>query len=115
MSRSEKIGDLFRDEIAIILQKKMRDPRLARMISVNEVKVARDLSYADVFVSSIETKDDQQKRQLIDAITNASGFIRTTLSSRHRLRKTPRLRFHYDDTYERAARLESLLSESSQI
>ncbi len=115
MSRSEKIGDLFRDEIANIIQKKLRDPRLAKIISVNEVTVAKDLAYADVYVSSFETQSKDQKHELILSLNGASGFIRTMLSRTHKIRSTPKLRFHYDDTYERVARLESLLAESSQI
>jgi len=115
MSRSEKIGDLFRDEIASIIQKKLRDPRLVKIISVNEVSVARDLAYADVYVSSFETQSEDQKQELILSLNGASGFIRTMLSKTHKIRITPKLRFHYDDTYERVSRLESLLDESSQI
>ena len=65
MSRAEKIGDLFRDEIAAIIQKKLRDPRLAKIISVNEVSVAKDLAYADVYVSSFETQSEEEKQELI--------------------------------------------------
>ena len=115
MSRSEKIADLFRDEIASIIQKKLRDPRLVKIISVNEVSVARDLAYADVYVSSFETQSEDQKRELILSLNGASGFVRTMLSRTHKIRSTPKLRFHYDDTYERVARLESLLAESPNI
>ena len=115
MSRSKKIGDLFRDEIATIIQKKLRDPRLAKIISVNEVSVAKDLAYAEVYVSSFETQSEDQKRELILSLNGASGFIRTMLSRTHKIRSTPKLRFRYDDTYERVARLESLLAEASQI
>ena len=115
MSRSEKIGDLFRDEIANIIQKKLRDPRLVKIISVNEVNVARDLAYADVYVSSFETQSEDQKQELILSLNGASGFIRTMLSKTHKIRSTPKLRFHYDDTHERVARLESLLAEPSRI
>ena len=114
MSRSEKIGDLFRDEIATIIQKKVRDPRLTKIISVNEVSVSKDLAYADVYVSSFETQSEDQKKELIFSLSGASGVIRTMLSRTHKIRNTPKLRFHYDDTYERVARLESLLAESSQ-
>ena len=114
MSRSEKIGDLFRDEIAKIIQKKVRDPRLIKLMSVNEVKVAKDLSFADVYVSSFETQSKDQKEELVLSLNGASGFIRTMLSKTHKIRSTPKLRFHYDDTYERVERLESLLAESTQ-
>ena len=112
MSRSEKIGDLFRDEIAAIIQKSLRDPRLTKMISVNAVKVSKDIAYADVYVSIFETQDKDQKEEFMRILNGASGFIRTKLSKIHQIRSTPRLRFHYDDTYERALRLESLISES---
>ena len=115
MSRLEKIGDLFRDEIATIIQKKLRDPRLAKIISVNEVRVAKDLAFADVYVSSFEMQNEDQKQDLIFSLNGASGFIRTMLSKTHKIRSTPKLRFHYDDTRERVARLESLLAESSQM
>ncbi len=115
MSRAEKIGDLFRDEIAVIIQKKLRDPRLVKIISVNEVSVAKDLAYADVYISSFETQSEDQKQELILSLNGASGFIRTMLSKTHRIRNTPKLRFHYDDTYDRVARLESLLAESSRM
>ena len=105
---------MFRDEIATIIQKKLRDPRFAKIISVNEVSVAKDLAYADVYVSSFETQNEDQKQDLIHSLNGASGFIRTMLSKTHKIRSTPKLRFHYDDTYERVARLESLLAESSQ-
>ena len=84
MSRSEKIGDLFRDEIATIIQKKLRDPRLVKIISVNEVSVAKDLAYADIYVSSYETQSEDQKRELILSLNGASGFIRTMLSKTHK-------------------------------
>ena len=115
MSRTEKIGDLFRDEIATIIQKKLRDPRLVKIISVNEVSVTKDLAYADVYVSSFETQSEDQKKELVISLNRASGFIRTMLSRTHKIRSTPKLRFHYDDTHERVARLESLLAETLQI
>ena len=74
MSRSEKIGDLFRDEIATIIQKKLRDPRLVKIISVNEVSVARDLAYADVYVSSFETQSEDQKQELILLLERSFWF-----------------------------------------
>ena len=48
--REERVGDFIRDELASIIQRQMRDPRVG-MVSVNEVKVSKDLSYAEVYVS----------------------------------------------------------------
>ena len=112
MSRVEKIGDLFRDEISKIIHKDVRDPRLTKMISVCEVKVARDLAFADIYISNFEADTKEKKEELIISLNRASGFIRTQLSKKHKIRITPKLRFHYDDTYERVSRLESLIAES---
>ena len=61
MSRSEKIADLFRDEIATIIQKVARSA-IGQNQSVNEVRVAKDLAYADVYISSLETQSEDQKQ-----------------------------------------------------
>ena len=51
MSRDLKVADFIRDEVARIIQFEMRDPRVGSFVSVNEVKVSKDLSYADIYVS----------------------------------------------------------------
>ena len=64
--REERVGDFIRDELASIIQRQMRDPRVG-MVSVNEVKVSKDLSYAEVYVSSHETKTEEERSELIHA------------------------------------------------
>jgi ribosome-binding factor A len=109
--RDLRVGDFVRDELAQILQREMRDPRVG-MVSVNEVRVSKDLSFADVYVSSLETDTQEQKDALIAALGNAAGWMRSELAKRHSMRTTPKLRFHYDDVVDRGPRLEALIEHA---
>lgn len=109
--RDLRVGDFIRDELAAIILREMRDPRVG-MVNVNEVRVSRDLSYADVYVSSIDAATDEAREQLIDVLNKASGFFRSKLAKRHSMRTTPRLRIHYDQLIEEGPRLEALIERA---
>ena len=109
--RDLRVADFIRDELAVIIQRDMRDPRVG-MVSVNEVKVSRDLSYADVYVSSLEAKSADQRELLVDVLNKAAGFFRSELAKRHRMRTTPKPRFHYDELVEEGPRLEALIERA---
>jgi len=109
--RDLRIADFIRDEVAAIIQMQIRDPRVG-MVSVNEVTVSRDLSYADLYVTSLDAQTDEDKEQLIGVLNKAGGFFRSELSKRHSMRTTPRLRFHYDETAERGPRMEALIDSA---
>ena len=109
--RDLRVADFVRDEIAQILQREMRDPRVG-MVSVNEVKVSKDLSFADVYVSSLNTDDESDRQALIDTLNGAAGWIRSELAKRHRMRTTPKPRFHYDDVVTRGPQLEALIEHA---
>jgi ribosome-binding factor A len=107
--RLSRIGDRFQQELALMLVKgEIRDPRLMG-ITVTEVKVDRELSYAEIFVSAVE--GSARASEILEGLERASGFIRKTLSDRIELRSFPRLRFHWDPTPEKADRIEQLLME----
>ena len=112
MSRELKVADFIRDEIARIIQLEMRDPRVGSFVSVNDVRVSKDLSYADIYVSSLQAESEQQRAELIDVLNRAAGFFRSTLAKRHSMRTTPKPRFHYDELIESAPRLERLIGEA---
>lgn len=106
--RLKRIGDRFRKELSeMLVKEEIRDPRLSG-ISVTEVKVDRELSYAEIFVSAVEGVS--RSKEVLEGLESASGFIRKTLSDRIELRTFPRLRFHWDVTPEKADRIEQLLA-----
>ena len=84
------------------------DPRL-KQIYLTDVKVDRELAYADVFVSAVEGVE--RSVDVLAGLESASGFLRRTLSARIELRSFPRLRFHWDMTPENADRIEKILAE----
>lgn len=84
------------------------DPRL-KQIFVTDVKIDKELAYADVFVSAIEGVE--RSTDVLAGLESASGFLRRTLSARVELRAFPRLRFHWDVTPENADRIERILAE----
>lgn len=109
--RDLRVADMVREEIASILQRQMRDPRIGA-VSVNDVRVSKDLSFADVYVSSMETPDPAEQADLVAILNRASGFFRTELARRHSMRTTPKPRFHYDVALERGPRLERLITDA---
>jgi ribosome-binding factor A len=109
VSRELKVADFIRDEVARIIQLEMRDPRVGSFVSVNDVKVSRDLSYAEIYVSSLQANSEEEKQELIKVLNGAAGFFRSTLAKRHTMRTTPKPRFHYDLLVEEGPRIEKLI------
>lgn len=105
--RPEKVAHLMRRELAEILDRRLRDPRLSTMISVTDVEVTPDLSFARVYVAVHGGPEDQQKA--MQALTHAAGFVRRELGPRLGLREVPEVRFLLDESLERGARVDELL------
>ena len=106
--RLQRIADRIRLELSEMLIREINDPRL-KQIYVTDVKIDRELAYADVYVSAIEGVS--RSKDVLAGLESASGFIRRTLASRVELRAFPRLRFHWDMTPENADRIEKKLAE----
>ncbi|GJQ52143.1 MAG: ribosome-binding factor A [Anaerolineaceae bacterium] len=106
--RTQRIADRIRREISEMLLREISDPRL-HQIFITDVKVDRELAYADVYVSAIE--GTMRSQEVLDGLESASSFLRRTLSQRIELRSFPRLRFHWDVTPENADHIERLLAE----
>lgn len=109
--RDLRLGDFIRDELSRILVSEMRDPRIG-MTSVTEVRVNRDMSCADVYVSSLSAGTQAERAELVAGLEHAAGFLRSKIARRHNLRTTPRLRFYYDDLIESGPRLEALIDHA---
>jgi len=105
--RPEKVAHLMRREVAEILQQKMRDPRVSAMVSVTDVEVTQDLSFARVFVSIMGSPAERDAT--LQALAHAAGFVRHELGPRLGLREVPEVRFVPDDSLARGARVEELL------
>jgi len=93
--RTERLGQLIQEIIsALVLEGKIKDPRVSPFISITRVNVSRDLSFADVYVSNIRETANLQRGA--EGLQSAAGFIQSHLGTALRIRKIPRLRFHAD-------------------
>jgi ribosome-binding factor A len=106
-NRPERVAQLMRREIAEVLLRRLRDPRVTGMVSVTDVEVTHDLSAARVFVSIMP--DGPERQRSLDALQSAAGYIRHELAPRLGLREVPELRFVLDTSIERGARVDDLL------
>jgi ribosome-binding factor A len=106
--RLQRIADRIRQDLSEMLIKEISDPRL-QLIYITDVKVDKELAFADIFVSAVEGVS--RSKDVLAGLESASGFIRRTLASRIELRAFPRLRFHWDMTPENADRIEKKLAE----
>jgi len=106
--RLKRIQDQIKRVLAEILETKVNDPRIDG-VYITDVDVDRELDYANVYVSSLA--GEAQSEDILQGLSNASGFIRYSLSQEVDLRVMPKLRFYWDETPEKADRIESLLSE----
>ncbi len=91
-----------------MLIREISDPRL-KQIYVTDVKVDRELAFADVYVSAVEGVT--RSADVLAGLESASGFIKRNLASRVELCAFPRLRFHWDMTPENADHIEKVLAE----
>jgi ribosome-binding factor A len=105
--RIQRIGDRIREELSEILIKETSDPRLAG-VSITDVTVDRELDYANIYFSAIE--GSSRAPEIQQGFQHAQGFLRSELAHRIKLRSFPRLRFHWDPTFENADHMEKLFS-----
>ena len=106
--RLQRIADRIRQEVSAMLLKEISDPRL-HQVFVTDVKVDREIAYAEVYVSAIEGAT--RAKEILIGLKSASPYMRRVLSERVELRSFPRLRFHWDPTPENADHIEKLLQQ----
>lgn len=108
-SRTQRVSQEMQKEIAIILQREVKDPRVG-MATVSGVEVSRDLAYAKVFVTFLNDNQPEQIKIGIKALQDASGYIRVLLGKAMRLRVVPELTFAYDNSLVEGMRMSNLVT-----
>lgn len=106
-TRMLRIADRLREELSEMLLQEVSDPRL-NGVSVTDVRVDRELAFADIYVSALE--GSERSEEILDGFEHAGGYLRHELSQRVDLRTFPRLRFHWDPTPERAEKIDRLIA-----
>ena len=104
--RIERVNELMRRELVLLLKQETKDPRLKQVV-ITDVIVSRDLTSAKVFFSV----DADSNKIVVSLLNKASGFFRSSLSKSLDLRHTPTLSFIYDTAPNTGARIDDLLSK----
>ncbi|WGE59825.1 30S ribosome-binding factor RbfA [Actinobacillus equuli] len=107
--RSDRVAQELQKEIAVILQREVKDPRIG-MVTVSDVEVSRDLAYAKIFVTFLFDNDQSAIEQGMKGLEKASTYIRSLVGKAMRLRIVPELRFIYDQSLVEGMRMSNLVS-----
>jgi ribosome-binding factor A len=103
--RPQKVADQIQRELSEVMRRELRDPRLS-LVTITAVDAAPDLSHAVVYFTCL---DRVQVEAAERALRSAAGRLRSQLARRMKLYTTPELRFRYDESVERGARLSQLI------
>jgi ribosome-binding factor A len=110
-SRTQRVGDYLKRELAVLIQQSLRDPRVG-MVNINDVEVSRDLAHAKVFVTFVGDQTDEMERQTLQVLNKASGFLRSRIAVGNHMRTTPKLFFVLDVSVKRGAHLSALIDQA---
>ncbi len=109
VSRTDRISEEIKKELGSIIQHELKDPRLPDFTSVVSVSVSKDLRHAKIRISVLG--DETQKKNAIEGLTSASGFIRKELGRRIKIRYIPELHFELDNSIEHGVYISRLINE----
>jgi ribosome-binding factor A len=107
--RLARLNEQVREDLAELITRELKDPRIAGLVSVTAVELSPDLRHARIFISVYGT--EEQRRQTFAALHSATGFLRSQLAARMTTRRAPELHFVPDISIERGQRILRLLHE----
>ena len=107
-SRAERIADQIKDQVSQLLAFEVKDPAVG-LLTVTHVKLTSDMGLAHVYYTLVG--DDVERRKTARALDRATAFVRRRLAEDLNMRRTPEVKFHYDENVERQERVETLLRE----
>lgn len=108
--KQQRIETIIRKNLAEIIQIDLKNPHLG-FVSIPEVRVSKDFSYATVYVSFIIEKEAEEGMK---ALEHSKGYIRSSLASKMSIRRCPELRFVLDEGYKKEARITELLNNAKK-
>jgi len=107
-TRMRRVNEVIREVLGAAIATDLKDPRIG-FVTVTDVDTSPDLRSARVYVSVLG--DAAKREQTLDGLRSAHGFLQGRINSELRMKRTPTLTFHYDESVERGARLSRLLDE----
>ncbi len=108
-NRMIRINDEIKREISEVIRSELKDPRIGLITSVLKAETTNDLKYCKIYVSILG--DDEKKKETMEGLKNASGFIRKQIAVRINLRNTPELKFILDDSLEYGFKISKIIDD----
>jgi ribosome-binding factor A len=108
-NRMVRINDEIMKELSNILRSDLKDPRIGIVTSVSKVDTTNDLKYCKVYISILG--DDEKRKEVMDVIKGASGYIRSLIARRINLRITPEFTFKLDDSLDYSFKIDKILKD----
>ena len=108
--RTQRIQSIIGKNIREIIQFEVKNPKIG-FVSISEVKVSTDFSYAKVYVTFLGSNHPENN---LEELRKTKGFIRSSLAKKLDIRKTPDITFELDRTYEKTQRIEELLEKEER-
>ena len=108
--RAERVSNRIQQAITELLSRKMQDPRMD-LATISHVKLSSDLKIARIYITVFGSK--RRIKEAMDGFNNSKGFIKKKIAPKLGLKYMPDLRFVYDDTFDRAAKLDELIRSAS--
>ena len=111
-NRMIRINDEIQKELSQIIRSDLKDPRIGVITSVLKVTTTNDLKYCKAYISVLG--DDEKKQEVMDVLKNASGYIRSLIANRIKLRVTPEFKFILDDSLEYSFKIDGIIRSISE-
>ncbi len=103
-----RVNEVIREILGAAITTELKDPRIG-FVTVTDVDTSPDLRAARVYVSVLGNEDERERT--LDGLRSSHGFLQGRIAAELRIKRTPTLTFHYDESVERGARLSRLLDE----
>ena len=112
-SRTQRVADYLQRELAILIQREVRDPRVG-MVSITGVDVSRDLGHARVYYTVLGSDSSEDAAVSTVALNKAAGFLRSQIARESTMRSVPQLKFYFDSSVGRGRELEDLIQRAAK-
>jgi ribosome-binding factor A len=109
--RMRRINEVLREVVGAAISGDLSDPRIG-FVTVTAVETSPDLRTAKVFVSVLG--DEEEREATLEGLRSSHGVLQSQIASETRMKRTPTLTFHYDDTIEKASRVSELLEGAEE-
>jgi ribosome-binding factor A len=109
--RMRRINEVLREVVGAAISGELSDPRIG-FVTVTSVETSSDLRTAKVFVSVLGSEEEREAT--LQGLRSSHGVIQSRIAAETRMKRTPTVTFHYDDTIEKGVRISELLEEGDE-